>query len=44
MRLLFTLLKRCGDRDWRENDWIYKRKGDTKSKWKVEEYSGDLFR
>jgi len=32
------------DRDWRENDWIYRRYGDSKPKWKVEVYSGNLFR
>jgi hypothetical protein len=30
--------------DWSENDYIYKRYGDSKPKWKVEEYFGDLFR
>lgn len=38
--------KRQGDsdRDWRENDWMYKSYGDSKPKWAVEEYSGDLFK
>ena len=32
------------DREWWENDYIYKRFGDLKPKWKVEEYTGNLFR
>lgn len=32
------------NRDWRENDYIYKRYGDSKPKWKVEEYMGNLFK
>jgi hypothetical protein len=32
------------NRDWRENDYIYKRYGDSKPKWKIEEYTGNLFR
>jgi len=32
------------NRDWRENDYIYKRYGDSKPKWRIEEYTGNLFR
>ena len=32
------------DRDWRENDYIYKSFGDLKPKWKIEEYTGNLFK
>jgi hypothetical protein len=32
------------DKDWRENSYIYKRYGDSKPKWKIEEYKGDLFK
>ena len=30
--------------DWMENSHIHKMYGDSKPKWKVEEYSGNLFR
>ena len=30
--------------DWMENRHIHKMYGDSKPKWKVEEYSGNLFR
>lgn len=32
------------NRGWTENSHIYKMYGDSKPKWKVEEYFGDLFR
>lgn len=30
--------------DWKENSYIYKFHGFSKPKWKVEEYTGQLFR
>ena len=32
------------NRNWMENSYVYKMYGDSKPKWKVEEYTGDLFR
>jgi len=32
------------NRGWLENSHIYKMYGDSKPKWKVEEYTGELFR
>jgi len=32
------------NRDWSENGYIHKMYGDSKPKWKVEEYFGSLFR
>jgi len=32
------------NRAWTENSFIYKMYGDSKPKWKVEEYYGNLFR
>ena len=32
------------NRGWAENSYIYKMYGDSKPKWKVEEYFGSLFR
>jgi len=32
------------NRNWEENKWNYKMYGDSKPKWKVEEYKGELFK
>jgi len=32
------------NRDWEGNKWNYKMYGDSKPKWRVEEYTGELFR
>lgn len=32
------------NRNWAENSYVYKMYGDSKPKWKVEEYTGELFR
>jgi hypothetical protein len=41
---LKPMLFERANEDWMENRHIHKMYGDSKPKWKVEEYSGSLFR